>query len=368
MIRLIDRYLLHLFVAAMIVFLVAFLSLFLVIDFSSKLPRFLSLRTVSFLPFVAGYYACRLPLFLMYFLPTLTLFAAMFTMIKLQKTNEVLPIVAAGVSLRRLAAPFVVASLASGAVIAALDEFALPRLVEEIATTDDILVTEEQSFGRVAWDGRSHLWAAEYDHVKKEMTRVVYTRLSPSIRQELVVIAETARWDEGARRWVLRGGTMLPFNADGSAARIEQPGQPPRRRVDPVPPEGLPVESEITPSHMQKRPTMKGDFYRLSELNDRIAQLPREPKFRMLRHAKATTPLSSVILLLLGLPFVVAARSKSFFRGLSLCLLVTCAYYAAHLAALEAGKSGSIEPWLAAWTSPALFGGLGVFLFARMRS
>jgi lipopolysaccharide export system permease protein len=367
--KLLDRYVLAIFLSAIVVFLLAFLSLFLVIDFSSKLARFLTLRTVAFLPFVTEYYACRVPLFLMYVLPTLPLFAAMFTMIKLQKTNEVMPIVAAGVSLRRVALPFVVASMVAAAAIAAIDELALPPLMQRIGETDEILLTEEVSYGRVLYDGRgNHVWVRAYDHVRKTMEDVILTKISPGLRQELYVTARRGRWDAPRRAWVLNDGSMLPYDAQGNAVVTAPPGERFQRKVVPIPAEGYVLESDIIPEDLQRKFTISGQSYSLRELRARLEKAPGEPRLLVLLHSKFTTPLSSVVLLLLGLPFVVQARGKSFFRGLTLCLIVTGAYYVAHLGAMELGKAGRIDANLSAWAAPVLFGLTGLTLFARMRS
>ena len=130
--KLIDRYLFGVFISAFFIFLLTFVSLFLVVDFSTRLNRFLLLPESEIAGFIAKYYLLRLPLFLLYVLPTVTLFASMFSFVKLQKTNELVPIVTSGISLRRLSLPFAVAAAATSLLAFSLDEFALPRLMPEI--------------------------------------------------------------------------------------------------------------------------------------------------------------------------------------------------------------------------------------------
>ena len=102
MIRLLDRYVLSIFLPAFGLFTVAFLALFLAVDFASNLGKFLDLKSVDLLPFVLRYYGCRLPMMATYLLPVVALFAPIFTVIKLSRTNEILPVAASGTSLRRL--------------------------------------------------------------------------------------------------------------------------------------------------------------------------------------------------------------------------------------------------------------------------
>ncbi len=375
--RLLDRYVLHVFLAALWVFLVTFLALLLVIDFSTKVARFVALTSVSFLPFVVEYYLCRIPLFLMYILPPLTLFAAMFTMIKLQKTNEVLPIVASGTSLRRVTLPFIIASLIASIGIAAVDEFAMPHLHRRIADTDEILLTEEVTFSRISYDGHgNHFWAERYDHVTKEMGNILYSKFSTDgghLRHELVITANRCRWDPtfdrpGWGRWICTEGTVTPFDDNGEFLTNQAPGERPRRHVIRIPKDGYAIVTQVLLDDLKRRSPLSGQSYTLGELNRRIEERPDDTRLRMMRHAKFSTPLSSVIILVLGLPFVVSARARSFFRGLTFCLIVTAAYYALQLAALEFGKLGRIDQVAAGWVAPTTFGIAGLILFFRMKS
>ena len=102
MIRLLDRYILSIFLSALAVFTTAFAMM----RHRSLLPL---------LVFVLEYYLLRLPMILTYLLPMVILFAAMFTVFKLSRTNEILPIAASGTSLRRMALPFLLTACVTSA-------------------------------------------------------------------------------------------------------------------------------------------------------------------------------------------------------------------------------------------------------------
>jgi len=128
MMRLLDRYVTTLFAGALAVFAAAFVALFVTVDFASNLGRFLELKSVSIPRFVLWYYLLRLPMTVVLVLPMIVLFASIFTVIKLQRTNEVLPIAASGISLRRMSRPFLVAAVLAAGGMAALEEYVLPGL------------------------------------------------------------------------------------------------------------------------------------------------------------------------------------------------------------------------------------------------
>lgn len=368
--RILDRYLLGIFLSAFFIFLLAFLSLFLVVDFSTRLPRFLSLKGVETVSFMFQYYLLRLPLFLLYVLPTVTLFASMFAMVRLQKTNELVPIVTSGVSLRRLSIPFVITSVATAAGAFLLDEFALPPLMSAIGETDEILISSSTSANAIAYDlRRVYLHAREYDHVRKSMTDVTLTRSRTNGRKQQVVRADEGRWDKERKRWIFSRGTIEYYGEDGSLERIEEPGKPPRIRRDLFGVEGWTLEdSDIVPEDLQKRLSISGNFAPLSELIQKARDYPHVPSFQTAIHGKFSLPLSCVVLLLLGLPFVATPQAKSFIRGLTSCFLVTAGYYVLHIFLVDRGNAGSLDPVVASWGATVICGLGGTVAYLRMKS
>ncbi len=365
MIRLLDRYLLNTFAASLAVFALAFGALFLVVDIASKLGKFLDLKSVSPLLFMGRYYLARLPMVLSYLLPTVILFASIFTVTRLARANEILPIAASGTSLRRMALPFLAAAVLAGAAIAAVDEFVLSRLGDEIAETDDILDAREVSWSVEDYDGWTKLFANRYDHVHKVLGDVMITRLDADARPVEHVRAKTCRWDAARRRWVALEGTV-EYPQDFVAPE----GGRPQVRKETIGPDGYAVTAPFTPETLRKGSSFTNllPFAPMSRLLEEARRFPHIPSCVMKVHARLSFPLSPLVLLLLGLPFVVAAHSKSFLTGLSFCFLMALAYYLAHFACMMLGYQGTLPPAAAAWIPTALFGGAGLVAFGRMRT
>lgn len=359
MIRLLDRYVWGIFLSALGVFSACFLALAVIVDFAPKLGKFLEPRSVSTAGFILEYYAVRVPLLLAYLLPAVILFAAMFTLIKLSRSNEILPIVAGGTSLRRMSLPFVLTSFMAAAAMAAMDEFVLPRVAERIADTEEILTSKRVSFEVTAYDGRTLVHAKFYDHAQREMTTV---RVS---HPEEVAWAESCRWDEPRRRWVAYRG-----HVERPGEWVEVPGGKPVVRKDPIPDGGYALPEGFGPDAVRRSPSFMSRFPSapLAELLAQARAFPHVPSFRMKVHSRFAFPLSPVILLLMGLPFVAAATQKSFFKGLFLCFLITVAYYLVYFSFLYLGNSGDVPPPLAAWGPAGAFGLAGLISFARMRT
>ena len=347
MIRLLDRYVLGTFLAALGVFTAAFAALFVTGDVAAKLGKFLEL-TIPLLPFMAKYYLLRLPIILAYLLPMVVLFAAMFTVVKLARTNEILPIAASGTSLQRMTRPFFAAALLSAGVMAAMDEYVLARLTSRIGETDHILQSREVSWSVYDWDGWTKLWALRYDHVNRVMSDGVRVTVSDdNARHVQIVKAKTGRWDEARKRWVIFDGEIT-----WPQETHRKHGGRPEVRREPIGPEGYVVEARFKPETLRKSGTLWSRLPSspLRELLEEQRRNPHDPKRRMRIHARLAFPLSPIILLLLGLPYVITAHGNSFFKGLFFCFLVSIAYYLAYFAFVELGTGERSPP---AWPDGA---------------
>lgn len=364
MTRLLDRYILSVFIPAFGVFTTVFVVLFVAVDFASKLGKFLDLRTVEFLPFVGRYYLLRIPMVLMFFLPMVLLFSTIFAVIKLSRTNEILPIAASGTSLRRMALPFLAAGVLGTFTMAALDEFVLARLGEEISRTDEILSSKEMDWGVTGWDGRTRFTADSHNVLTRTLNGARITRVDEQAVTREVIVARRCVWDERRGRWVAFEGTI-----ERPLELVEDAGAKPRPWKQPLPPEGHVVESGFTPKMLRKGGiSFTEAFAPLRGLLEEARLNPHDPAAQMKVHTRLAFPCTPLLLILLGLPSVVAAHSKSFVKGLSYSFFIGLCYYGLYFTGLYLGNRGNLPAPVAAWGPNVLFGVLGVVSFARMRT
>jgi len=96
---------------------------------------------------------------------------------------------------------------------------------------------------------------------------------------------------------------------------------------------------------------------------DLVALIARYPHNRRLRtelHSRTTRPLASLVLLLLGLPFVMRPGETSITIGLAVAVGASLSYFAVTMLFTELGNRGDLLPVAAAWTPPAFFGALAL--------
>ncbi|MBI2900372.1 MAG: LptF/LptG family permease [Planctomycetes bacterium] len=367
--RLLDRYLAKTFAAAAAVFLVTFVALSLVIDFATKAERFLAVKSTSVPVFIARYYSLRAPVYLHLILPMVPVFAASFTLVRMAKNNEILPILTSGTSLRRTVLPAVAAAALLGAADAAIEEKLLPALSDDLGKTDELLLSGRIDIKVAGYgpDG-THAVMESYDRALRRMSHVRLTKIGAEGRREFVIVAERGDWIEEKQSWILFEGYAEPYDERGAPLLVPSADGRFVARRDPIGPEGLLLRSDFTPKCVYDGFRFLNDFARLEDLREQMRRFPAYRPTQVTYHSRLSFPFAGLVLMLLGLPAVSATRSRSFFLGIALCLLLVIAFYGFHLACLELGYKGRLTPAVAAWTSIAVFGPAGAAAFWRMKT
>jgi lipopolysaccharide export system permease protein len=365
MTRLLDRYVLGIFIPALALFTLTLLFLFIAVDCAAKLGKFLELQGQPILPFVLKYYLVRIPMLLIILIPSVMLFAPTFTVIKLARANEILPIATSGISLRRMSLPFLVAAVLGALSMAAMDEFVLPRIGDQIRKTDADMSIRGERINIEDYDGTTKIWAEHFSAPKELLTTVRITQLDPSMQPDLIITAKRCQWSPKLKRWIAFEGYV-----EKPKELVYPVGEKPHTWKEPIPAEGTVIEAKLTPETLRKDmgTTSRVSFVPLSVLINEMHRNPRLPGPALQVHARFAFPLSPIVLLLLGLPFVMDPNSKSFIKGLIFCFLLALGFYLTHFACSDLGYRGSIPPLIGAWLPIWLFGAAGLVAFSRMKT
>src|SRR5438105_1298690 len=130
MLKLLDRMLIRSYVKAYLICLVSLLSLFIVVDLFTNLDDFTHGHRGlgSVLKHIGIYYSYKTAQVFDRLCEAIVLMAAMFTVAWIQRNNELLPVLSAGVSTRRLVRPVLCAACAMVGLSIANQELVLPRV------------------------------------------------------------------------------------------------------------------------------------------------------------------------------------------------------------------------------------------------
>lgn len=367
--RRLDRYFLSVFIPACVAAVGTLVVLFVIIDIMSKRRDFTRLATVNVLQFTTEYYLLRLPLMIYTVLPMVPLLAGAFTVIKMARSNEIVPVIAGGMSLRRLIAPVaIVAVLACGGIVA-IEEAVMPPLATRLAETEAILAERERSSYVIESDEEgNYFYAAEYDHVRFRMELFVeWLAIGPGGGVLARAEGRLAEWDEERGGWTLFDGRVIEYE-DGRVRTHAAPDGSQVVATREIPAEGLFVRSSLRGYDIRAGGEMLNRFVTWGQSMRELRDRPEVPFHWVRVLVKAVFPLAPVILLAAGLPMVMGPEEKSFLRGITIAFLFGVLYVAATIAGQDVANKGLVSPWAGVVGPTVLFGILGLVNVVRMRT
>ena len=103
--KLLDRYVLRNFLQAYIYCIIGFLSIWLIFDVSDNISVFIDQHLSPWR--LAHYYSTQLPQILVILLPVALLLALLFSLGRMSRSNEIVSMLTAGVSIPRLLFPLI---------------------------------------------------------------------------------------------------------------------------------------------------------------------------------------------------------------------------------------------------------------------
>lgn len=351
-----DRYVLRAWLGAVIATALALLGFVLIADLVSHLDEFMGAEGGSPLTLAARYYGVRLPVFFVWIAPMISLCSIMLVVTRFARTNELLPVVASGISLRRFLAPALVGTAGVSVAMFLVDEKVNPRLAEEFRDTQRMLKGDREIENVVISDRQGQDWLADrYHPVDFRLERVLVVRLGESFHRVSDVRAEQAVYRRSLGGWLLERGVETAYD----------PLTQRRTGRKPLPPEGLVLKTDLRPAEIEESDQM----FRLStmkQLNRNMARFPFQPFWRVQWHAKWTMPLANLVLMLIGVPLLLRMGTRNVFAGVAIAVGVGIVFFGTTLAFLDAGNSGRVDPAIAAWFPVVLFGALGLAMSDAM--
>ncbi len=356
-----DRYIIRSFAVNFATSLLAMIGLYVVLDFFFNLDEFVeSARDFSTIARnVLSYYGCQVFLYYAQLAGTITLFAAAATLARMQKANELVGVLAAGVSLYRIAAPVIIAGLATNFLWLVDQEVIIPALAPRLARQhEDVEGRQARKVYFVEDRHNALLTALEFYPGEKEMRQMIVIRRDAQGYMTDVLRADRASWDEAARLWRLERGVLLqPASATGTSTR----------EATKIP---LDVyESDLTPEYLALRQAAQWvdllSMRQLGRLADADYVEPR--RVAQIRHGRFALPFMNLVLLALGIPFFLNRLPEGIIAQAGKCLL-NCGFCFAVTFVSQQVIHSETYPALTAWFPLMVFGPLAVLYLDAIRT
>ena len=151
--RLLDRYVLRYFLQAYFYCIAGFISIWFIFDISDNISTFLEERISRAL--IVKYYLTQVPQILVMLLPVALLLALLFVLGRMSRSNEVVSMLTAGVSVPRIIAPLLAAGLLTTAASTALNYSLAPHAEYARKTLLEDPKSRRQQLGQIVHGHRS---------------------------------------------------------------------------------------------------------------------------------------------------------------------------------------------------------------------
>jgi lipopolysaccharide export system permease protein len=363
MIKYIDWLLIKGYFKAYLVCLVSLLSLYIVIDLFMNLDEFTSRHhgLTAIAQHIASYYGYRLTKFFDQLCEPIVLLAAMFTVAMTQRNNELIPLLSAGVSTRRVVLPVLASAWIMLSLAVANCELVIPRVANKLSLEKDDPDGGKEVWVHGAYDSNRVLINGDKGQRKGMIVRPFYCTIDGNIGGHLIEIsAAEARYiprDPGESHsggWLLTGAT--PATLDGWDRKDVLEG------IDPGKYFLYTREVDFETLTRQAKWFQLASTARLYEELQRPDTV-RVPQMAVLFHMRLTRPVLGMILVFMGLSVILTDQNRNVFISAGLCLVLCALFFAAVFASKQLGDTDILSPALAAWLPVLIFGPLAFVMF-----
>ncbi len=297
--------------------------------------------------------------------PIGTLVASLICFGILTKYNEVTAFKAGGVSVHRLAAPVLIASLIISFLLFAFDQYYIP----EANRRQEMLRAEIKKKPVATYLRADRQWVYGQgarifnyrfmDPHQAMMSKVNVYELDPTnfqiVRQ---ISAERARWEPALHTWVFQNGSSQKIGKVdtyrqfyGASASFPELTEPPAWFVK------------------EEKEYKELNFEELEEyIHEMQASGVDTAPLRVQYYKKFAVPLFALIMAILSIPFAFIAGNRGAMTGVGISLGIAIAYWTIGTLFDQIGDLNQLPAAMAAWSPDILFSLFGLYFMARMRT
>jgi lipopolysaccharide export system permease protein len=362
--KIIDKYITKGFIWPFLYCLFIFLFLYVIIDLFGHLDVIIK----QDVPFgtIKTYYLSSLPFIFVQTAPFAVLLATIFLLGNLNRHNEIIALRASGVNSLRIIAPILILGTAISLVVYLVNEKIVPEALVTSNTIKDLQFEKGQKqrnttltnitvFGK---EGKL-FYARTYDVATKTLHDVVILEHDKDQLLKRKITAEKMEWT--GDKWRFYNCDVYRFDKNGNVI-----GKPAVFRTPKI------LQFNETPEGLLRNQTQP-EFMNYVQLRDYVRLLSLESKSTARKllvdlHYKLSLPLTSITIMLIGIPFALKRTRSGAMASMGISLVIAVVFYGANAIFIALGKGGFLPPAVSAWGANILFAGLGIFLIKKIRA
>ena len=358
--KILDRSIISKFLAILFYTTMAFIAIFIVVDFVEHLDKFLG-GNATFVD-VALYYVYYIPYIIQLTLPVNMLLSSLFSLGTMAQYNELVATLTAGISLYRVVLPILILAL----IISCISGFAGETVVPETNRLRlDIYRYDIRNESREKRGTERQIAVQDYDD---RQVNILYYDVGKQRANNVNIVWKEGtnileRWDvkymlwrDSLNVWELHDVTKRVFrDSSESVTRVDS-----ARYMDTrILPEDL-IDLQLKPEEM--------NFVELKSFIEKMESIGADArKWIVDLYMKISYPLANFIIVLFGAPLASRKRRSGPALGFALALLISFVYFLFMRSGQVLGHNGTLEPWLGAWIGNMVFFAGGLFLMIRAR-
>ena len=352
-----NRYISKKFVQILLFAVLAFLSIFIIVDLIENLDTFINNQYPT--PAVFEFYLNYIPFILVLILPVAMLISALFSVGNMARQNEIMAMKAAGISLYRIFLPLFIISIVVSFIAMGIANYLVPRATErqsELRERYENQRPRQQRLDNIyIRDEMGRRISMRYYNVQSNVGNTVSIRTFEADSLKSRIDAKKITWQNGL--WLLENGYERVFSREGEIAIPFE--------------ERIFQSSTLLPENIAKQLKTPEEMS-FGELKDFIREVERNgadpDRWRVDLYLKIALPFANFIIVLFGSPLSSSqTRRSGAAKGFGISLAVTFIYFGILKTTQAMGHNGKIDPLLAAWFANIVFGVIGMIVLVRAR-
>jgi lipopolysaccharide export system permease protein len=351
------------FVKVFVMCFAGLLTIYLVVDFFEKLRRFI--RYDAHLITILEFFVLRTPLITFQIAPFAVLMATLLTLGVLSRNREITAMRACGISLYRIASPFLCFGVAVAFGLFGLSAIVIPLATERAEFVKTVKIEKksgpltlktDRPWIRVGNNMVMNVEIVEPDGMTLRAVRLY--RLGPQFQLDEITEAKEVRYTR--RGWYLIDGIQRTLQAGGAVISESFDHKP--------------VALTQTPQDFRTAVTLESEEMTLKKLRVYAERLRREgynfTRFLTDYYGRVAFPFVSVVMVIVGVALSLrqsGVRGGGMAVGIGQALVIGFLYWATHSVAIALGRTAVLAPMMAGWITNLLFLSLGFYLLLKVR-
>ncbi|MCK9595233.1 MAG: LptF/LptG family permease [Candidatus Omnitrophica bacterium] len=346
--RILDRYIFKSVLTLFLWCLFTFFFLFIIVDLFSHLDVILENRVN--LRVIIQYYLAYIPVIFIQVAPFACLLATLYTFSKLNHDNEIIAMRASGLSIFQITRTVIIFGLVTSALLFWVNDRFVPQARFITERTKEAMENSSKNNARKELEVIKELsiygmqnrlyFINKFYPATNTMTGIIILEHDSQQNITKKIVANKGIYADGI--WKFYQSLTYTFDEDGQLTIDPQ-------YLD----EEVMAISETPAEFIHQRQST--DYMSIADIRGYIKRLSKSGAVTVIRnlyvdlYQRFTSPLTSMIIILLGIPFSLKIRRKATgFSSLGLSLVMGFLYYVLNAISVALGKAGILQPIIAA--------------------